>query len=89
MNGYRGYIDVCYIEEPFIFRINGDFTLEELKIIENDLAQDEDGLCGKYQGKEEVRFSVDYVETEVQYGAGYGDTYTIPGYYDLTCASVK
>lgn len=89
MSKHKGYIDVCYIEEPFIFAVNGNFTLEELKTIEDNLIQDEYGLNEKYQGKEDVRFVVHYEEEEIQYGSGYGDVYRVPAYYDLTCVSDK
>jgi hypothetical protein len=78
-----GYVDVCWIEEPFICGVHGEFTLDNLKEIEKSLIEDEFGFANRYKGQESVRFVARYIPGEVQYGEGYGDVYTIPGYIVL------
>lgn len=82
---HENYIGVCFIDEPFITDVWGNFTTEELKKIEQSLIDDDYGFNDRYkqQSTEYVKFKVIYNNGETQYGNGYGDIYTIEPYFEL------
>ena len=80
-------IGVCTIEptEPFIYWANGNATIEILTNIEKNLRESYEELIQEASRNEcDIKFEASYVPPETQYGTGYGDVLTIPGYFDLT-----